>query len=184
MAKQCKFRAQLEMQLNIIEELREIINQKWTQEQQIAYITFLNDFTNYIHEILTQVHAFFLDTPQTIDLPPVTSQFLLVHADEGVLGLAGDRLHLLRRPARLLRIVEAFQSTQRSKLAKSGIFTTLRLQKTFLRRSRRDLIDDGVLLADPVVLTETGLPRVDGAVESGDFRVDVLLPVVGLDGAG
>jgi DNA-binding transcriptional regulator PaaX len=54
------FSEQFEMQLAIIEELREIINQKWTQEQQIAYITFLNDFTNYITNFVftLQVHYY------------------------------------------------------------------------------------------------------------------------------
>lgn len=51
---------QFEMQLNIIEELREIINQKWTEAQQTAYVTFLNDFANYLTNFVftLQVHYY------------------------------------------------------------------------------------------------------------------------------
>ena len=36
------------MQLYIIEELKLIVNQKWTAEQNTAYFTFLNDLYNYL----------------------------------------------------------------------------------------------------------------------------------------
>ena len=36
------------MMLNVIEDLKEIVNQKWTEEQQNAYLTFLNDLYNYL----------------------------------------------------------------------------------------------------------------------------------------
>jgi hypothetical protein len=36
------------MMLNVIEELKEIVNQKWTAEQQTAYLTFLNDLQTYL----------------------------------------------------------------------------------------------------------------------------------------
>ncbi len=36
------------MQLYIIEELKLIVNPKWTAEQQTAYLTFLKDLYDYI----------------------------------------------------------------------------------------------------------------------------------------
>ena len=52
------FRAHFDGLLFVIEELRQIVNQKWTVEQQTAYLTFLNDFYNYIvgYVFTIQVH--------------------------------------------------------------------------------------------------------------------------------
>lgn len=36
------------MQYNIVEELRETINQKWTAEQSTAYIQFLDTLTSFL----------------------------------------------------------------------------------------------------------------------------------------
>jgi hypothetical protein len=36
------------MMLNVIEELKEIKNPKWTEEQHTAYLTFLKDLYDYI----------------------------------------------------------------------------------------------------------------------------------------
>lgn len=42
------FAEMFSMQYNIVQELREIVNQKWTAEQSAAYVQFLNDLTAYI----------------------------------------------------------------------------------------------------------------------------------------
>lgn len=55
-----QFRMQFEDQLVVIEELRSIINQKWTPEQQNFYVTFLNDLANYLTNFVftLQVHYY------------------------------------------------------------------------------------------------------------------------------
>ena len=45
-----QYRQQFEQQLDIIQALSEVVNQKWTEEQITAYNTFLNDFGTYIHQ--------------------------------------------------------------------------------------------------------------------------------------
>lgn len=55
-----QFHMQFEEQLYIIDELRGIINQKWTAEQQNFYVTFLNDLANYLTNFVftLQVHYY------------------------------------------------------------------------------------------------------------------------------
>lgn len=51
---------QFEGQLAVIEELRQIVNQKWTPEQLNFYVTFLNDLSNYLvnYVFTLQVHYY------------------------------------------------------------------------------------------------------------------------------
>jgi hypothetical protein len=43
-----EIRAYFEGLLFVIEDLRQIVNQKWTVDQQTAYFTFLTDLYNYV----------------------------------------------------------------------------------------------------------------------------------------
>lgn len=55
-----QFAMQFEGQLAVIEELRQIVNQKWTPEQLNFYVTFLNDLSNYLvnYVFTLQVHYY------------------------------------------------------------------------------------------------------------------------------
>lgn len=81
----------------------------------------------------------------------------------------------------LFGIVKRFEFAERPSYC--GVLSALCFQESLAGCGRRAVLYYGVFFADPVV-KRGRVGRVYALIETRNFRIDVLLPVVGLDGAG